>query len=512
MERNGRIFCKILIISGLILSSCGLQDYSGNEIERDVEISIGISGLYPGKSAPPEDMIDDLSILIFDEYGKLEKEIWFESGHGEIPPEYSISLVSGRKYTFCSCANTGFQIRADDLKSLEAIEYNMAYPDEYSHGIPMSGRTGPVRIGRGDEKVNITLERLMAKISLRIDRSRLAPGVELDVTGVKIGNCPKKVSMFAQGRISDPDECFIKGFSLAGSDVSSLNRTDFYGMSEDVSLYMLENMHGTFRGIDKDEEKVLSEDDPRYGCASYMEISMTYLSEDAYTMEKDLKYRFYLGGSRNDLNVERNCHYRITVTPEDDGLKGSGWRVDKSGIHNFIKEIRLSDNTLSFNYIGESKALTSTILPEDDLREYTYWESSDKSVAEVSDKGRVTAVGEGECIIRCMSDDGSGAGAECFVTVKEAPYSFRMIPSGYMEGKVGDRLHLRCEFFPPDAPFDIGMEELEFDKARGLYDYLIDEDGHGVTLLLKSPGSGIVYMSAGAPINSSDMAVILITE
>ena len=48
--------------------------------------------------------------------------------------------------------------------------------------------------------------------------------------------------------------------------------------------------------------------------------------------ETPLIYRFYLGENLNSLDVERNCHYQITICPEDDGLKGDGWRVDKGGI------------------------------------------------------------------------------------------------------------------------------------------------------------------------------------
>ena len=61
-------------------------------------------------------------------------------------------------------------------------------------------------------------------------------------------------------------------------------------------------------------------------------MDIEYLSHEKYS-ESPLVYRFYLGDSRTNLDVERNCHYRITVCPEDDGLNGDGWRVDKSGIN-----------------------------------------------------------------------------------------------------------------------------------------------------------------------------------
>jgi hypothetical protein len=52
------------------------------------------------------------------------------------------------------------------------------------------------------------------------------------------------------------------------------------------------------------------------------------------------------------------------------------------------------------------------------------------------------------------------------------------------------------------------MEELEYDNSRGIYDYNIDPDGKGVTLVLESQGTGILYMTAGDPINETGMLVI----
>jgi hypothetical protein len=49
---------------------------------------------------------------------------------------------------------------------------------------------------------------------------------------------------------------------------------------------------------------------------------------------------------------------------------------------------------------------------------------------------------------------------------------------------------------------------MDEDKAEGIYDYVIDEDGHGVTLTLTGPGSGIVYMEAGDPINDAALFII----
>ena len=159
--------------------------------------------------------------------------------------------------------------------------------------------------------------------------------------------------------------------------------------------------------------------------ASYVEMSIDYSSSELISYDSPLIYRFHLGENAVNLDIERNSHYHITILPENDGLSGDGWRVDKSGI-------------------GPSTP------------------------------------------------------------------TFAMYPGEYVEGHVGDTIRVWCECYPKTSPFDPGREELEYDRQRGIYGYTIDEDNHGVTLYLRKPGTGIVYMSAGAPINRSGMVLICV--
>ena len=49
---------------------------------------------------------------------------------------------------------------------------------------------------------------------------------------------------------------------------------------------------------------------------------------------------------------------------------------------------------------------------------------------------------------------------------------------------------------------------MEDDKAEGIYDYEIDEDGRGAVLTLTGPGRGLIYMEAGDPINDAALFII----
>lgn len=421
MGREKGILSRILIYSAVLLCAWGCMDKECMEERSNVEIRFRCTDACTKAEMPDEDRINDINLLIFDEYGLLEKHVFVGNG----PESCSVNLLKGVRYTVCACANFGYKVMADCIDDLKELAFYMAYPDEYRDGMPMAGFIDDAVI-HDDCRMTIELERLMARIDIRMDRSRLSEGVDIDVVGIRIGNCPKKVYPFSVSRAKDEDDCFRVGFRHEDIECYPLNETHSDGISKTLSLYMLENMQGLFttNGSPADSDKVFDENDPRRDICSYIEAELDYTFGEYASTDSPLVYRFYLGENRNSLNVERNSSYLITISPEDDGLKGDGWRVDKSGIR------------------------------------YT---------------GKPTLV---------------------------------QYPSDYIRGDVGDIIHIGCMLTPSYAPFDVGIEYLEEDRTAGIYDYEIDPDGHGVTLTLKKPGRGLIYMEAGEPIN--DAALFLI--
>lgn len=416
MDRKGRIQCAVLILC-LIMAAQACQ----TEKEQLVRCLISFEDYgYPVKSDDPdEDRISDISLMVFDERGDAEKCIWLP----QVQEDISLELVKGKSYSFRVCANFGYQVYADHIDELEELTYHMAYPDEYREGIPMCAAADDIRVGN-DGKVSLSLVRLMSRISLRIDRRKLDEDVEMYVRSVTIGNCPRSVKVFTPSSVKNPDQCFAVGFSKDDYQTSVLNTTMADGKSGEISLYMLENMQGQMKHpVSSDDMKQFEEDDPMRDICSYVEMEIDYLSSDKYS-ESPLVYRFYLGEDRNNLDVERNCSYSITVTPEGEGLSGHGWRIDKSGIRN------------------------------------------------------------------------------------DGPVYFHAYPSGYINGDIGDRIHIWCEFSPPDTQFDVGRKYMEDDRRNGIYDYVMDDDGHGATLTLTGPGTGLIYMEAGEPINDAALFII----
>ena len=257
------------------------------------------------KSDDPEDedLVSDLNIFLYGWDGGLEE-------HRFIPRRllggncsFGMDLLSGGTYTICVCANMGYSLYAPPkLDSLKNMRFHLAYPDEYTMGIPMSGcleNFSPD--GSGEQTV--PLRRMMAKISVGMDRSALDGDVRIYVRRISVGNCPSSALLFGNSSARGGDDVFASGFSKADMKAEALNRTP----SGTVDLYLLENM-----GEDT-------------GC--WIEMELEYHSDLFHTPPGEyLIYRFHTG------EVRRNTSRSITVRPEGDGLNGDSWRVDRSAL------------------------------------------------------------------------------------------------------------------------------------------------------------------------------------
>lgn len=80
--------------------------------------------------------------------------------------------------------------------------------------------------------------------------------------------------------------------------------------------------------------------------------------------------------------------------------------------------ISISSSELKI-HTGKTAELTATVLPSDAYNKNVKWTSDNTNIASVSENGVVTAVTQGETVIKATSEDGSFV-AECKVTVTKA--------------------------------------------------------------------------------------------
>jgi len=329
MERL--ITCITIVL--ILLSSCrGLDEPA----PRQMDIVVSVAPAATKAKDPDEDLIKDINLFIFDGNGDRESHKYLKATrlvniYGKVKMNASIAL--GAPYTIVCCANMGKDLSGvTKLDELREKRVSLAYPDGYSEGIPMVGVVeGPW--GLDQKEIEVPMERMMAKISISLDRSALDNDVSMIVRSLRIGNCPKSASILGPSKVESGADVFSTGFLRTGSELNALNNNS----QSEVDVYMFENMQGDLlSGISEDAEKVLYDSSYLSAVCSYIEMRIEYSSPSrASRPEEYLIYRFYLGESVENFDIERGCHYHFAMRPEDDGLNESSWRVDKSSIYEY---------------------------------------------------------------------------------------------------------------------------------------------------------------------------------
>ena len=82
-----------------------------------------------------------------------------------------------------------------------------------------------------------------------------------------------------------------------------------------------------------------------------------------------------------------------------------------------VADVKLDQNALTVNR-GETAALTATVLPVNATNQKLTWQTGDRTIATVNNKGTVTGIGEGETTVTVTTQDG-GYTAQCTVTVTD---------------------------------------------------------------------------------------------
>ena len=317
--------------------------HAGTVLVLDVE-----SGIPTRSSLPDDRLVSDINLLIYNAEGLLEERRFLTSRQFSVQDgaiSLKTSLLTGVAYDIFVAANIGYALPVLSREAVESYRYYMAYPDEYSRGLPMSARLDGYVCG-DEAEVRIPLVRTMARIDLTLDRTELRSDVTFQVTSVTIGNGPSSVVLFGDSKAEGATQVFSGGFTLEGRQVQALNIDQSPGVSGAVSLYLPENLQGDLLDTDDEMEKQFSEG-PYGKVCSYLEIRGTYHSDTWHTRAGEpLIYRFYLGDGPGNFDVLRNTACQVTVHLQGTGLEEDGWRVDKSRL---IQESRFDLHPAAYN-------------------------------------------------------------------------------------------------------------------------------------------------------------------
>lgn len=353
----------LLVVS--LVTGCSIGERPGERVMGELVMEL-VSGA-PARSTPPDEwLVSDINLLIYNEEGLLEERRYyparsFSATGGAV--RLRTSLLTEAAYDIFIAANIGYALPALGREEVESYRYHMAYPDEYSRGMPMCARLDGF-VSHGEPSVTVPLIRAMARIDLRLDRSKLDSDVSFQVTAVTIGNGPSSVCLFGDSRAESASQVFAGGYTLNDRQVQPLNTDQTVGVSKPVSLYLLENLQGDLLDTEDEREKTFSEGRYPQVC-SYLEIKGSYHSNAWHTRPGEtVSYRFYLGDGPGNFDIYRNTACEVTVCLEGDGLSEEGWRVDKGEL---VSETSFDLHPAAYNECqpGDDYRIWCDVFPED---------------------------------------------------------------------------------------------------------------------------------------------------
>ena len=353
----------LLVVS--LVTGCSIGERPGERVMGELVMEL-VSGA-PARSTPPDEwLVSDINLLIYNEEGLLEERRYyparsFSATGGAV--RLRTSLLTEAAYDIFIAANIGYALPALGREEVESYRYHMAYPDEYSRGMPMCARLDGF-VSHGESSVTVPLIRAMARIDLRLDRSKLDSDVSFQVTAVTIGNGPSSVYLFGDSRAESASQVFAGGYTLNDRQVQPLNTDQTVGVSKPVSLYLLENLQGDLLDTEDEREKTFSEGRYPQVC-SYLEIKGSYHSNAWHTRPGEtVSYRFYLGDGPGNFDIYRNTACEVTVCLEGDGLSEEGWRVDKGAL---VSETSFDLHPAAYNECqpGDDYRIWCDVFPED---------------------------------------------------------------------------------------------------------------------------------------------------
>lgn len=395
-----------------ILSSCSKEKnretVPGNST---INIKLQVWESVVTKSQPfvNEEIIKNLNLFAYDARGRLIDFLYLEDPGTEINMETGNSGI----HSIYAIANKGNLtdrssiVTADGLKS---ISWELESPDDIvgSDGeIPMSGFVSDI-----DEKntsVIIPLTRMLAKFRIIVDTTGLDEDVSVfDISDVRIRNMNRTVCAFMPSGAASTSQVFSTGASAEGKELDNI-------FTSGIDFYISENYHGDL--IAEAEEQKHIPPVPYDQYCTFIEFHVKYRSSKHYN--DDQVYRYYLhdGVNYRNFDIIRNYMYTCRTIVKGSGLEENSWRVDLSGLKDFVTSIEVTPDKVDFYELNETCELTASVLPVSAENPDITWISDDEGVATVSQDGIVKAIGDGVCTIMASAVDGSGVKGSCTVHV-----------------------------------------------------------------------------------------------
>ena len=250
----------------------------------------------------------------------------------------TLSVYSGATYVIMVAANLGLGVgdipeTLSGMRNLTCAIPSYGNSGIFPKGLPMAGYTEKAVTGSGDISGEVSLARLVSKYTFTfkdggVDGKPSTTGDDLGykVKSVKLLQTAKKCAPFSETGFAASSSSDI----LAGGDKASSADVTTLASGGKAVFYVPENMQGQY-GITGEWDKAF--DNPVLSGVrdrlTYLEVSLSFPSDNAWGITGDVTYRICLGDNVvNDFNIRRNASYEVVMTGTAKGLGVDSWRVE----------------------------------------------------------------------------------------------------------------------------------------------------------------------------------------
>ncbi len=229
-----------------------------------------------------------------------------------------MSLHKSRTYNIYVVANKGRMDMPDSEAALAGLEHRLSSLSEPGGSAVMTGCLKGLTVS-GVRKVEIALERLVAKLAFNVDAAELR-GVRL--TSVVLRQCADRIILFPGVNGSRAETGTMDGYSASPADLQTLNE------GGTVYFYAPENCQGSLLPDNTDPWAKIPDNIPSAAAlCTYLEVGCEFT--DAAAIAGEATYRLYLGEDNcGNFDLRRNQAYRIGLLMSNEGIDRMSWKVE----------------------------------------------------------------------------------------------------------------------------------------------------------------------------------------
>lgn len=391
MKKNFLVVALAAAVAGCTAFHDEMPLAAGEAEKGSLDVEFMDGGQFTKGDVPLESsVINDVNIYIFDEQGKIVTGGFFTGSDVQLQ---DVMIYMRSRYSVYAIANWGKELAVqspDELEGLSCKADDVASIAGSQVGAVMCGKLENVTLSL-KETLQLPLQRVLGKVQVVCDFSRLWKSVSLTVKEVSIKNVPVETFLFkdnvasavADGKVYGSEE--LSGISGSG-----------------VEFHLFENLQGQVDGASDNKSKASLLDAGRRALGTYIEMKC-YLVSNAH--RGDIIYRFYLGTAHTDCNVFRNASQKMTVYFIGDvSQEEYSVSVDNSALLDRVTSIIVQPAVVYFSPgLGKTLQCRAQPQPATAFDKRITWESTNTRVAVVSQTGLITTTGPGECRVIARS-------------------------------------------------------------------------------------------------------------